>query len=424
MEKCKVYNVSCEEYVIENGVLTFIAVNSEHLVIPEGVEEIESLAVKDNRDRIRELTLPSTLRFIRRKSFSGCKNLERIYFSEGLLEIGVCAFSDCSALKRFDLPESLRKIRVFAFERCCNLEEVVIPAGVAEIEYGVFNHCGLRSVVLQENLQVLEGGAFSECTRLESVVLPLTLSKIPEYTFQGCASLKRLELPETLLEIGYRAFKGCAALDDVSLPGRLQKIDKSAFAGCKAIRQVTIPDDIGEIPDGTFSGCTQLRRIVLPERLRYISRFAFCGCENLEYVECMNPERFEDALLGTPFWSKYRPGSVIPAGFPMNLGGSYSGEFLRELGYMFFDPRRRYTIERPGEDGVVEVNSWSSEDPPDEDGYGMEDYYDWWYLDESLQEIPGVSMFPDYSYRDKRNSWKRFSEERAKAAEEIRRRKH
>lgn len=369
------HNVSCEEYVIENGVLTFMAVNSEYVVIPEG-----------------------------------------------LLEIGERAFYGCKALKRIDLPESLRKIGSFAFKGCYNLEDMAIPAGVTEIGYGAFEHCRLRSVVLPEKLQVLDARAFCECESLESVVLPAALSKISYDAFLACTSLKRLELPEMLLEIGASAFCDCRALTDVLLPGGLRKINKNAFSGCKSICQITIPEGVLEIPEGTFSGCTQLRRVVLPQGVTRINRYAFDGCENLEYVECTDPDRFKNALIGTPFWRKYRPGTVLPVRLPLDLVGYRSGELLRQRGYTFFDPKRSYTIEKPGEDGVVEVHSWSSEDPADEDGYGEEDYYDWWYLDEALQEIPGVSMIPDRSYFEKRNNWQRFAEERGKAAEEIRRR--
>ena len=46
----------------------------------------------------------------------------------------------------------------------------------------------------------------------------------------------------------------------------------------------------------------------------------------------------------------------------------------------------------------------SSTEGPDEDGFGMEECYDWWYLSEDLQEQPGVRYIHDYSRRDKDNN--------------------
>ena len=89
--------------------------------------------------RWREITLPSTLRFIRQNNFSDCKNLERISFPEGLLEIGQRAFKGCSALKRIDLPESLQKISGLAFNGCRKLEDMAISVGVTESDTGHLN---------------------------------------------------------------------------------------------------------------------------------------------------------------------------------------------------------------------------------------------------------------------------------------------
>ena len=104
--------------------------------------------------------------------------------------------------------------------------------------------------------------------------------------------------------------------------------------------------------------------------------------------------------------------------------GGVSGKHLRELGYPFFKEDRDYSL-RLGADGVVAVSSWRGTDGPDSDGFGMEECYDWWLLDECLQPIPGVESLHGYSRHDLRipSVEKRWQAAREKAAAIVAQRK-
>ena len=88
-----------------------------------------------------------------------------------------------------------------------------------------------------------------------------------------------------------------------------------------------------------------------------------------------------------------------PKKLPEELIGYISGKDLLERGYLFFEAERWYSINRP-ENGVVTVSSWSSTEDADSDGFGMEECYDWWLLDEQLRPIKGVPGFHDFSRND------------------------
>lgn len=88
-----------------------------------------------------------------------------------------------------------------------------------------------------------------------------------------------------------------------------------------------------------------------------------------------------------------------PKKLPEELIGYISGKDLLERGYLFFEAERWYSIDRP-ENGVVTVSSWSSTEDADSDGFGMEECYDWWLLDEQLRPIKGVPGFHDFSKND------------------------
>ena len=64
----------------------------------------------------------------------------------------------------------------------------------------------------------------------------------------------------------------------------------------------------------------------------------------------------------------------------------------------------------------MEVCSYADEDGPDEDGFGREIYFDWWYLTDCLSEAPEVGCFSSYSNLDRRNLDERFKKARDKVA--------
>lgn len=105
---------------------------------------------------------------------------------------------------------------------------------------------------------------------------------------------------------------------------------------------------------------------------------------------------------------------------PREAMGRHMGDELRAMGYDFFDDDREYFIRRPDPNGVVVVDSWSSSDGPDSDGFGREEYYDWWLLDEQLRPIPGIDYWHDYSNRDMNNAQKSWDQLVARAGQILR----
>ena len=97
----------------------------------------------------------------------------------------------------------------------------------------------------------------------------------------------------------------------------------------------------------------------------------------------------------------------------------YEGSLLNDLGYTFFEPGKEYTIWQSDYPGLYLVFTYDSEDSRDEDGFGAEIYYDWWFLDEHLQQIPGTQCV-NAAFREIRFS--RFISEKARAIELLKKR--
>ena len=100
-------------------------------------------------------------------------------------------------------------------------------------------------------------------------------------------------------------------------------------------------------------------------------------------------------------WLKENPGVPFPSVISVPICGNFEGSILHALGFPFFKPDKEYFISEPDSIGIVEVSSYVDEDGPDEDGFGREIYYDWWYLSDCLEEFSGTKCIHSYSMIDK-----------------------
>lgn len=80
--------------------------------------------------------------------------------------------------------------------------------------------------------------------------------------------------------------------------------------------------------------------------------------------------------------------------------GCYPGRLLNAMGLLAFQPQESYLL--AGLDGSRAFLVWQEAgyEAPDEDGFGAENYYDMFYLDEFFQPFPGVPVVTDVTTRD------------------------
>ena len=164
---------------------------------------------------LRDVKLPSTLKRIEHRVFTGCKNLKVVRFPERLEYLGKFCFSQ-SGLESVDFPASLRTISQGSFSQCKNLRSAKFAEGPEALGTDERQRDG-----------TMWSGAFQE-SALESVRLPSTLRKIAYRTFAGCRSLKAIELPDRLECIGKYCFSE-SGLESIKTPSALRTIDAWAF---------------------------------------------------------------------------------------------------------------------------------------------------------------------------------------------------
>ena len=100
----------------------------------------------------------------------------------------------------------------------------------------------LKSLTIQDGVQVIGDSAFSGCKKLTTLKLPRNLVRIGESAFGGCTSLRKVKIQDskyiTGTAIQENAFSGCV-IDQFSFEG-YTSIGDNPFSGSR-IREVAFP---------------------------------------------------------------------------------------------------------------------------------------------------------------------------------------
>ncbi|MBQ3496701.1 MAG: leucine-rich repeat protein [Oscillospiraceae bacterium] len=208
-----------EDFIIEDGVLTYYGGSGGEVTIPDGVTSIGAGAFF----LCKELTgviIPQSVKTIEDNAFCDCTNLASVTLGTGVTTIGAQAFTRCGALTTINIGENVTSIGRAAFCGCTNLCDVTLPSTIASIAANMFESCtSLVSITVPDSVTVIERSAFLDCTALSAIALPDGVTSIGPYAFRNCARLAGIRIPESTTSIGKEAFKDCIALGDVYYAG-------------------------------------------------------------------------------------------------------------------------------------------------------------------------------------------------------------
>lgn len=165
------------------------------LIIPEAIRGKPVVGIGKNAFQNLDLTevlISDSVKYIEDYAFSRCEQLEKIRFSQNLIQLGGHVFSLCENLKELDLPSSLRRIGTDCFF-AAGIEHIVIPQNLEVIPKGCFWGCSrLRKIFLNENLKKIEGLAFSG-SMPDEIIVPKSVDEVDVSAF-SCSGLRRLWL--------------------------------------------------------------------------------------------------------------------------------------------------------------------------------------------------------------------------------------
>ncbi|MCC8104172.1 MAG: leucine-rich repeat domain-containing protein [Clostridiales bacterium] len=420
------------------------------LIIPDGTKEIRAREYDGKVDRyvdgvlvkkadgnkdIFSVTVPGSVKKIGSRAFASCRNLRHVMLCEGIEEIEKNVFTDCENLRSVQIPASVTRISGWAFYSSGLTEPVfgasgekliycpaaaagevyAVPSGVKEIGVQAFIYLdSLKKVVLPEGLQVIRRRVFTACG-IEEIVLPSSIREVETGAFFHCRNLRRVVRPDRTDPVAERAELLRMREEPFvrprkypltpeqywTEPGFKKLAERCAAGDAEAMNEMAdyFSERYGNDNADSFAGAAE-------QFWRYRA-YAYGSQKAKERLSEWIREHPDD-FLTAPFLSDHLKSDCI---------GQVSGGFLNALGFFFFDPWRDYILDGMDDDGVVLVSSFAGEDGPDEDGFGREQYYDWWYLDDRLNLPPGSSCIHGYSHLDRRLQPGKFEEERRKAAE-------
>lgn len=431
---------------------------SGNVVIADGTTEIYDWQFRNN-ERITSVTVPGTVRRIGEMAFAGCKNLRSVTLHEGIEEIGSNAFMDCNQLSRVTFPDSVKNPHGRTFYHT-NLKAPVLNASATVLVFCPASVSGTEWAV-PGTVKVIGNGAFFDSAKLKTLHLPEGLEKIEGEAFWK-SGIREITIPYSVREIGSKAFEDCRQLKTVTILNPRTHLAVNAFGGCYQIEKIHYAhlrgtDQLFHLKGLPFLQMNTKDAANLHHSTDSEFKFLTARCAKgdgsamaalADYFEKLSQRKNASPFYrrASHYW-RYRaylsgneaaiewfrrffaenPDSPLEAVlYEYPLFGFYadeiSGQTLNDLGFDFFRAELTYHFNACADQEVVTVSTYAGYDPPDDDGYGMEEYDDYWFLDENMQELPGVKKV-NASSNDIRYGHQ-YHDELTKAINTIRQRKH
>ena len=249
------------------------------VLLPDTVKTIGKYAFSYNL-ALKEINIPSGIEMIPADCFYGCKSLKEIVLPETVAEIGNRAFRRCSGLVTVEM-QGVEKIGKYSFDACTKLSVAGYSEKLREVGEGSFAQCNLTGTLDLSSLTKIGSGAF-DSTNITKVILNNNLEKLEGAVFQGCRSLEEINFPSKLVSIGEYCFRD-TGLCEVVLNEGLKEIGALAFDSCNELYILELPESIEIIGNFAFEN-SLLEIVVIPENLRVIGYRAFGYCKELEIL--------------------------------------------------------------------------------------------------------------------------------------------
>ena len=249
------------------------------------------------------------------------KGITSVVVSEGIERIEGSAFIKCSSLRNIQLPSTLKYLGGSVFNGCSALIELSIPEGVAAIPGGMCWDCiSLLKVTLPSTVKTVQMFAFLNCGNLYEVNLPEGLETLEDGVFQGCHALKEIYIPSTIKSIQAQSLRDGGVTDSsdawihhLYYGGTLEQymelyrntgvnIYRNAinfYIDGQLLEYLTVPEN-SELKQDMFSYCQSLKGVILPESISsswgwvedqsafaggyYVTNRLFADCPNLEWI--------------------------------------------------------------------------------------------------------------------------------------------
>ncbi len=361
-------------------------------------------------NRIHAVVIPGSVKTIEKRAFAECKNLKRIILEEGMEAIEDTAFIGCKELTEVRLPSSLRHVSGDSFFNCGLKAPVFSGDGKVLVSYPRVSPT--KAYAVPEGVEEIGRYAFRYATQLSEIIFPQSLKRIRSNAFIACA-FPRVDIPKSVT-IEAKSFLYFKYPLEIRQGAPLDRITECRVCGTAFLNRCSIKPPLEQYwREEEFQ--TLAKRCAVGEvaAMDSMGDYFHHQLERQEtaFFQCAeNFWRIRAYLHGSERGKQYldrwiaeRPYERMDSpGIDERLFGTVKGKTLNALGFLFFSPRTEYDLNGLDEQDVVCACVSEGEDGPDEDGFGREEYYSWWYLDKYLNLPEGACCLGPYSIREQR----------------------
>lgn len=138
-----------------------------HITLPQGLRIIKAMAFKECK--IGSVKLPDSLQSLEEKAFYGCKKLKKLDFGNGIINIGSAysfhVFASCN-IEYLEFPDQIKNIGPFAFYDN-NIKTLKLPDGIMTIGLNAFSaNKNLKEVTIPESLCRIGERSFASAKKI------------------------------------------------------------------------------------------------------------------------------------------------------------------------------------------------------------------------------------------------------------------
>lgn len=341
----------CKKLILDNTGNVTAQTKKQTMDIPATIKECnrvfdcyvsrDRISIRDIKKSVAEVIIPGSVEGlpveVAQGSFNKNKKIEKLVFSEGVIEIGANCFNDCKQLQEVSFAGTIKKVGSGVFGNTPWRKKlgdwlvindilvgyagkdtsVIIPDGIRRInECAFFGNSNIKSVVIPDSVEYIGDSAFS-CRNLKDIQFPEhniefgpdpffgsawnnahadwivvneTLIGVNDnYYYRTLMNSDSIIVPDGVKAIGNNAFMAGIRIwnkvKNISLPEGLCVIGDKAFYDFSCLEEVSLPSTVTHIGARAFQSCTALRKINFPEGLRTIGELAFAGWPESNKIE-------------------------------------------------------------------------------------------------------------------------------------------
>lgn len=254
---------------------------------------------------LMNITIPSSVTTIGSGAFYRCDSLKSITIPDSVINIGVAAFEKCNSLKSIyvDSKNNIysnddegvlfdkNKKTLVCYPAGKTSESYSVSDGVVTIGVWAFSGCiNIKSVILPNSVETIKEYSFANCDNLKKIEMSNNVTSIGECAFAECYNLCDLIIPDSVVALGSLAFEHCNSLISIKIPGSINSIDDDAFFNCRNLISVNIGNGVKTIGCYAFAFCDNLTDIIIPNSVITVDEMAFYDSVNITDIYYIGTE--------------------------------------------------------------------------------------------------------------------------------------